>query len=104
MADRVRFEPMVELYEHGAHRPIPASYRVRQLPQKVAQERIVMSNYVQPDFRNPSPTPAPTCANGINADPLGTSIAPVNYLEPTLDDKIDPHRTGRGPGKTKLGF
>jgi len=63
-----------------------------------------MANYIQPDYRVPAPTPAPTCTNTINADPIGTSVAPVNYIEPGLSNADDPHRTIRGPNKTKLGF
>lgn len=60
-----------------------------------------MSNYQQPDFRNPTPATVPTVANAINGDFVGTGTTrAANFVEPGLSDRDDPHGTWRGIKKS----
>jgi hypothetical protein len=54
-------------------------------------------NYQQPDYRNPTVNPNVGNSPVPSGDKIGTGVVPVpNYVEPGLDDKIDPHHTWRG--------
>jgi hypothetical protein len=64
-----------------------------------------MANFVQPDYRNPSPSPLPTVSTTPHADFVGTGTTrAASFIEPGLSDRDDPARVIRGPNKTKLGF